>query len=521
MLSAYLTFGAVLAAYLFGQVDPSLLNVVDTQVFRVRPYRPPLTFTRKGQPTRLRIHDALRQAILALSDQQIVTGIAIMGAGFQGLRLGGIDGYHYQIILYLAWMSSSVHLSALSLLAPFLNKRPALKAWRLVGMLVLLVLLLVGLVPTISNDWGLLTWTGMKPGNTGWGVPAICFFGKTWGDGANPDAVLGFLLLAVSYAWKVGALFQRPRHVYFRWVRHPIAWAFETLVAKAARQYHESDSRQQPTKRLCWLWLYRSTLVFWVPAIAVLETLASFSAAIWISMGGLIFGTIQIFIPRFENYQTVGSQEGQWGFGQLVPLILLIQPLGALWEHVVVYERGRDQEDDEVSSAAGNTTSNHRLLESQRSDHANRGPVGHKSRPYLLEYLAENRPSPIELRTSQRNSSRRHTTGNLALPRQCPLDSTRDHCIYNSNLHCCAFSIGYTTSGNWVSISMIVGGYIGAAWIMTFLLAPWSCIGSQLAKITRPGRHMDIPEEDWRGKPWPSDSATEMQHMRSSESDGV
>jgi hypothetical protein len=119
-VSAYLTFSLVLASYLFGQVDGSLLNAVDTQVFRVRPYRPPQTLN--GRATRLRVGRALRQAILALSDRQIVTRIAILGAGFQGLRLGGIDSYHYQTVIYLAWMSSSVHLSALSILVPVLKK---------------------------------------------------------------------------------------------------------------------------------------------------------------------------------------------------------------------------------------------------------------------------------------------------------------------------------------------------------------------------------------------------------------
>jgi hypothetical protein len=151
--------------YLFGQVDESLLNVVDMKVFHVRPFQPPRT--RGGKPTRLRISLAVRQAILSLSDQQIVTGSAILAAGFQGLRLGGIDSYHFQTVIYLAWMSSSVHLSALSILTPILKDRPVLRVWRLVGMLVLLVLLVIALIPTVSNDWGLITWKGINPPNSG------------------------------------------------------------------------------------------------------------------------------------------------------------------------------------------------------------------------------------------------------------------------------------------------------------------------------------------------------------------
>lgn len=91
-----------------------------------------------------------------------------MGAAFRRLRDGFISVYHFQIVLYLAWMCTSVHLSALTILATHLNSHPALKVWRLCGMLVLLVLLLIGLVPTLSNDWGIDHWPGMVDSATGW-----------------------------------------------------------------------------------------------------------------------------------------------------------------------------------------------------------------------------------------------------------------------------------------------------------------------------------------------------------------
>ena len=173
MASAYFTFFLVLTMYFSGLTDGSVLNVVDTHVFHIRPAR-----LHEHRAARGQLGIPLRQVVLFLSDQQIVTGIAIMGAGFQGLRLGGIDSYHYQTVIYLAWMSSSVHLSALSVLAPMLKQRPALKVWRLVGVLVLLVLLIVGLVPTISNDWGSLNWKNEDTDETGWGIPAVCFWGR-------------------------------------------------------------------------------------------------------------------------------------------------------------------------------------------------------------------------------------------------------------------------------------------------------------------------------------------------------
>lgn len=179
--SAYITFALVLLSYFFGEVDNCLLNEVDTRIFLIRPrHERPAESAESGNHRVIRFEagNCLRQAILALSDQQIMTGIAIMAAGFQGLRVGDIDAYHYQTVLYLGWMSSSVHLSAISMIAPILKKRPALKIWRLAGMAVLMVLLAVALVPTTSDEWGVKKRDGLFPENSGWGVPTECFWDK-------------------------------------------------------------------------------------------------------------------------------------------------------------------------------------------------------------------------------------------------------------------------------------------------------------------------------------------------------
>jgi hypothetical protein len=55
-------------------------------------------------------------------------------------------------------------------------------------------------------------------------------------------------------------------------------------------------------------------------------------------MWGLVFGTIQVIIPRLQNLPQTESKESQWAFSQLVPVILLVQPLGKLTEHMFVRE---------------------------------------------------------------------------------------------------------------------------------------------------------------------------------------
>lgn len=352
LLSAYLTFATVLAAYLFGLVDSGLLSPVDRRIFRIRPYfsRSTIAATAAGHhgdghehqqrrqqqeerrtPSKLRMkaEACVRTAVLAMSDQQIVTGIAIMGAGFQGLRTGTLSAYHYQIVLYLAWMSSSVHLTAITVLASYLKRHRGVLAWRLTGMLVLFVMLIVGLIPTISNDWGIFWWDGIDSNKTGWAIPARCFWGDLRGGGVSPDAPLGFIILSVSYLWKMGQLFSSSRGTYHQWFRGPI----ERLMVHALRYTTERSSLPGGLSR-CWLWTFRVLLALALPFMVILEVVSSFAASLWLSLLGLIFGTIQVLIPRSQMQPMTESQEGTWGFGQLVPLILLIQPLGMVLEHV-------------------------------------------------------------------------------------------------------------------------------------------------------------------------------------------
>ena len=111
----------------------------------------------------------LGKAVLMFSDQQIVTGIALLASGYSQLP-SGLDAYHWQILVYLAWFSSFTHLTTLTVLRNYFQDHPATRLWRIVLMLVTVSLLGIALLPT-GNRW----WLSSDPDNT-LGVPALCFF---------------------------------------------------------------------------------------------------------------------------------------------------------------------------------------------------------------------------------------------------------------------------------------------------------------------------------------------------------
>ncbi|TIA79691.1 hypothetical protein D6C76_03491 [Aureobasidium pullulans] len=333
LLSAYITFAIVLISYLLGSIDTSLLRPVDLYVHRLPSQR----------RTSISWHKALHQCVLLLSDQQIVTGIAVCMAGFIALH-GRISVYHFQIVIMLAWMSSSVHLSALTMLGEYFRKRPGVLGWRIVGMLVLLILLLAALAPTNSNLWA-TQWTPDSEHyeKTSWAIPAKCFFFHTWGEGVNPDAPLSYLILTLSYVWKIGALFRSSRNVFHRRVRGPYEYFLERILHKEAIK----ASKCRGKRRLSWI--YYATMVVYIILLALFEFSASFAASLWLSYVGLVYGTIQIVIPRQQN-SWWNSKENSWTFGQIVPLVLLIQPIGAILENYRSRNHKASSDQDSLAS---------------------------------------------------------------------------------------------------------------------------------------------------------------------------
>jgi hypothetical protein len=464
LISAYMTFAAVLIAYMTGMVESELLSVVDQRLFRIRSRI-------QHHP---RIQNALRKFVLSLSDQQIVTGIAIMAAGLRGLAKNTITTYHYQLVLYLAWLSSSVHLSAVSLLTPYLSQYQGLRTWRLIGMLALLVMLLVGLVPTISDNWGTINLNNLDGVSrkdiqpTGWGVPAACFWGRTYGDGVNNDAPLGYAILVISYIWKVGELFVSPQKLYHIVVRVPARVIMEKPLSAVARRYARKRQRR-------YLIAFRLLLVICLPLLAVLETLISFSASLWLSVLGLVFGTLQIVIPRNQNLASTAAQEDSWGFGQLVPLILLIQPLGALTEDIGVRHHHHHGQQIEME------TRGCRISESNQPMLPSAKPSTHhhpQASTLLISIMGE---SNYQTNNSRESSEFLTIVGRSRLfVLLCA--SLQAAILVGATLifYVDAITIGYFRGGNWLLVIVAVLLYTFLCWVLIAVLGPYSRLGRKV-----------------------------------------
>lgn len=258
----------------------------------------------------------LEAVILSLSDQQIVTGLAILVAGFCETRKNGsLSVYHWETIVYLAWMSSSVHIASLTLLRDVLNRNPMLRNLRVAGMLLLLALLVVAMWPTrIATDMlftpvGCL-WTPSSRGDT----PTFR---------ASPDWILSMIMLLSAYIWKLSQLFASSRNWVRKWTIAKAQAALENFL-RFIIQSHWTVWLRWPA--------YKFSVACYVVFVAFAEFAESFAASIIYLCLAFPYGVSIIIYTRVKVDGAVTDGENRLTFGQIVPLFLLALPVLLLFE---------------------------------------------------------------------------------------------------------------------------------------------------------------------------------------------
>lgn len=141
-----MTVGAVVIAYFTDSMP--LHCITDTDQAFIKSWQRGWSrlLRRAPQSPSTRTHDkdrrnereaALTGFILALSDQQLVVGLAILVAAVSNQRTLSIE--EFKIAFALAWFSSTTHLATLDNLQQHFHKHPQARNLRIGGMLVLLL----------------------------------------------------------------------------------------------------------------------------------------------------------------------------------------------------------------------------------------------------------------------------------------------------------------------------------------------------------------------------------------------
>lgn len=304
-----------------------------------------------------------------MSDTQLVTGFSILISGFVQLRQG-LQSYHWLAIVDLAWFSSITHLACLTFLRSHLRNHSLERTLRVMAMASLAIMLIVALSFTSTYWWALVYGYEAYKG-LGYLTdvdtihhPAICHLGiqvydVPLGLNDNPQyldlsvgyisMIISMLLMVFGFAFRVMKLYralsvgfiQRVRSQISAYVRHILrvvyVWCCSNRNSPGLRRglvYRPLLALFLTTRLLLDLWssmllevsLVRCARSPHYPNIVsrqILWLLVAFSWGVMRLMS-LLQVTHGIF---FETFTVDESQNSQWGFGQVVAIVLLIVPL--------------------------------------------------------------------------------------------------------------------------------------------------------------------------------------------------
>ena len=315
----------MLVAYICGWLPYSLLGTADRKVFK-------RTGTRTiSQPW---WQKAIDKAVLGYADQQIIYGFAILIAGF--IQWGSISVYHYHVVMYLAWMSSNTHLSAVTLLPWIFDnaKRQIRNMLRLIGMSIVAAMLVAALVPTTKRFWFLIAfnWSDLPAG-----VPAHCFWQGEYAGTFEKDSLWSFLIVIASCMFKGAQLFGLSRQAK--------KLEFVLLGGLAKKIDRVLEELEKGTQRRTWLLLrYKFIVHLYAHVWFVSELSKSVTISLWMCGAGLAWGSLKLLLVRRSIGADILKNENIWSFGQILALLLLIIPMIAFLE--VVSGRGNLPYDD-------------------------------------------------------------------------------------------------------------------------------------------------------------------------------
>lgn len=256
------------------------------------------------------------QVILLFSDQQLITGLAIMVAGYSEALNHDLSSYHWQIVVHLTWISSSVHLMTLSVLRNWLNENLILRNLRLFTMFGVLGLLAFAMSPTLN-----IHFLGISA------IPVRCFWDDAEHSGSmNYDTIVSYIMLFTGYIWKVAQILDG-RHNFLK--KHILLRPI-TALEQAAKRY-STMMPEMLTKN--WI-LLKLTIYCYVLLMATLDVVESFMTTLIFLCTIMIWGTAKIYLLRSATDFEVKEAESRFSFGQILPLFLLLQPLSAVVEHL-------------------------------------------------------------------------------------------------------------------------------------------------------------------------------------------
>ena len=252
----------------------------------------------------------IEKVILNLSDQQLLTGLSMLIAGFA--THCSISAYHFAIVGDLAWFSSNVHLTSLTVLEKYLLKEKGVRNWRVISMVCMGMLLLANSVMQGHRAW-----------YDSWSFDAQCLFDNlsgNWGGRPGYWAEVNTALIVVSYPLQILLLFDRTKKFIDEWLGIGTFKRMERAVRTSNELVSSSKSTLMQLRYQCQSFIYiMARAVYTAVAALIGSRTASFALDVfWFG-----YGVWDIILDRGSAAGRMNGSENSFTFGQIMPLLLL------------------------------------------------------------------------------------------------------------------------------------------------------------------------------------------------------
>lgn len=256
----------------------------------------------------------IEKVVLNISDQQLLTGLALLIAGFA--THCSISAYHFEIVGDLAWFSSNVHLASLSVLEKYLLREHGVRNWRVVSIMCMGILLIAN--NAMQGHWA---WYGS------WSFGAQCLFDDLvgeWGGLPGYWAEVNIALILLFYPMQILLLFESTSEFIDEWLWMRPLKRMDKAVRTSNELVSSSGSTLSKLRYRCQSFIYKMARAVYTLVAALL---GSRTASFALDLFWFGYGIWTLIGDRVFAAERMDGSENLWTFGQIMPLLLLVSTI--------------------------------------------------------------------------------------------------------------------------------------------------------------------------------------------------
>ena len=260
--------------------------------------------------------EVIEKIILNISDQQLLTGTAVLIASFW--THCSISVYHFALASDLAWFSANAHLITLPLLARFLERRPVLRNWRVIMIACLAVMLATSSVMQGHRDW-----------YDSWAYNAQCLFDDLLGNiGGEPAFWMGLNLFFIGYGYPLSIimLYKKPRTALAHWLyEKPEVFSRHWITQLKSERAQNLCSGPTNAQMKCAILSIPLGILLAIRILhrALADIITSRVMALGADILWFAYGLYGLIEDRSLPPSEMEGTENEMSFGQITPILLL------------------------------------------------------------------------------------------------------------------------------------------------------------------------------------------------------